>query len=204
MWADSYDLAGLGDPMTAEQIQMLKANYSPEDVAKILAQQGSSGDIAKVLAQQGSSGDSVAVAPTTEAQVINLINTVAKGLLEVQQTNAQTKLSTAQIANAEASKVQAQNYVMQQLQQGKQVMVPQSWLQAYTSSGTLTKWLTPILIIGGVALLGYAAYRYTKKGGRSSLTERGSGVGSTASLSEAGAAMSASNPRHRRRRKHRR
>jgi hypothetical protein len=134
--------------MTAEQIQMLNANYSPDEVARILA-----------------SGESTAtVAPTTETQIFNLINTVAKGLLDVQQTQAQTKLSTAQIAAAaEASKVQAQNYVMQQLQQGKQVMVPETWLQKYGSSDTATKWLTPILIIGGVGLLGYAAWKYSQK-----------------------------------------
>ncbi len=106
----------------------------------------------------------VAVQPSTSSQIFNLINTVAKGMLDVQKTQAQTKLSTAQAAAlSQASKVQAQNYVMQQLQQGKQVMVPESWLQKYASSGTLTKWLTPILIIGGVGLLGYAVYLYTKK-----------------------------------------
>ncbi len=198
MWADPYDLAGLGEPMTAEQVQMLNANYSPEEVARIVA---------------GSQPDQVAVAPTTEAQIFNLINTVAKGLLDVQQTQAQTKLSTAQIAaNAEASKVQAQNYVMQQLQQGKQVMVPESWLQKYSASDTMTKWLTPILIIGGIGLLGYALYKYTKGAKRAvpasssaKLVEPGL-MTPTSSLSEADAAMAASNPRRRRhrRRHHRR
>ena len=154
----------------------------------------------------------IAVQPSTETQIFNLVNTVAKGFLSIQQTNAQTKLSTAQIAAlAEASKVQAQNYVMQQLQQGKQVMVPQSWLEKYTTSDALTKWLTPILIIGGIGLLGYAAYKFSqqRKGSASAPPKAPapsqtsfSYSAPTTGLSEADASMAAANPR--RRRKHRR
>lgn len=198
MWADPYDMAGmdLGEPMTAEQIQTLNANYSPEDVAKILA---------------GGSEAAVAVNPTTETQIFNLIGTVAKGLLDIQQTGAQTKMSTAQAAAAaEASKVMAQNYVMQQLQSGKSIMLPESWLQKYGASGTLTKWLTPMLIIGGIALLGYAAYKYSQKRKGSSAPAAAPEQTSfsysvpTGSLSEGDALMAAANPRRRRRKKSRR
>jgi len=155
MWADPYDLAGLGLGATA-------ATYSSGE--EIPADQQAQAQ--QIIASRTASEATVSVQPSTETQIFNLVNTVAKGLLDVQQTNAQTKLSTAQIAAlAEASKVQAQNYVMQQLQQGKQVMVPQSWLDKYATSGTLTKWLTPILIIGGVGLLGYAAWKYSQKRG---------------------------------------
>jgi hypothetical protein len=149
MWADPYDLAGLGLGATA-------ATYSSGE--EIPAEQQAQAQ--QIMASRTASEAAVAVQPSTETQIFNLVNTVAKGLLDVQQTNAQTKLSTAQIAAlAEASKVQAQNYVMQQLQQGKQVMVPQSWLEKYSTSGTLTKWLTPILIAGGVGLLGYVLWK---------------------------------------------
>jgi hypothetical protein len=159
-------------------------------------------------APSASGAPQVAVQPSTSAQIVNLVNTVAKGLLEVQQTQAQTKLSTAQIAAAaEASKVQAQNYVMQQLQQGKQVMVPETWLQKYGSSDTLTKWLTPILIIGGVGLLGYIAYVYMKKSGKASskteTTVQGLGSVPSTSLSGADASMAAANPRRGGRRRRR-
>jgi hypothetical protein len=198
MWADPYDLAGmdLGEPATAEQIQALNANYSPEQVAQILA------------SNAGSS--SVAVNPTTETQIFNLIGTVAKGLLDIQQVGAQTKMSTAQAAAAaEASKVMAQNYVMQQLQSGKSVLLPESWLQKYSASGTATKWLTPVLIIGGIALLGYAAYKYSQKRKGVSAVETPSQktfsyTAPTTSLSEGDALMAAANPRRRRRRKSRR
>lgn len=198
MWADPYDMAGmdLGEPITAEQIQTLNANYSPEDVAKILA---------------GGSEAAVAVNPTTETQIFNLIGTVAKGLLDIQQTGAQTKMSTAQAAAAaEASKVMAQNYVMQQLQSGKSIMLPESWLQKYGASDTLTKWLTPMLIIGGIALLGYAAYKYSQKRKGSAAPAAAPEQTSfsysvpTGSLSEGDALMAAANPRRRRRKKSRR
>lgn len=182
MWADPYDLAGmdLGEPTTAEQI----------------------------LASD--TGTAVAVNPTTETQIFNLIGTVAKGLLDIQQTSAQTKMSTAQAAAAaEASKVMAQNYVMQQLQAGKSVLVPEGWLQKYSASDTLTKWLTPILIIGGIGMLGYVAYKYTqkRKGAAPEVAPSQTSFSysaPTSSLSEGDALMAAANPRRRRRRKHRR
>jgi hypothetical protein len=176
MWADPYDLAGLGvtledaklnlkysltqgDPLDPDSLRALQAAGISTDPAAY-STTGISTDPAVFPAGT----NLVSVQPSTETQMFNLANVLAKGFLTIQQTKAQTKLSTAQIAAlAEASKVQAQNYVMQQLQQGKQVMVPQSWLEKYTTSDALTKWLTPILIIGGVGLLGYAAYKYSQK-----------------------------------------
>lgn len=155
MWADPYDLAGLDDGMTPEQIKTLVANYSPDEVAKILSQQ--------------SGGQAASVQPTTQQQIVNLASMIAQGILDIEKAKAQTKLSAAQEkAAAEASKVAAQNYVMQQLQQGKSVLLPQNWLQAYQGSSGWIKWATPVLVIGGVALLGYAIYRYAQ--GRRSAT----------------------------------
>ena len=164
-----YTYSGPGEETEYTEAKAVGVQLSPEN-QKIADTYGATTPAAASAtpstapaAVKASSDPKVAVQPSTETQVFNLIDTVAKGLLAVEQVSAQTKLSTAQIAaKAEASKVQAQDYVMQQLQQGKQVMVPQSWLQQYASSDTLTKWLTPILIIGGVGLLGYAVYKHMK------------------------------------------
>jgi hypothetical protein len=194
-------------PLKATMEFPITSYLSPAGAQANLPEVTKSVGVTAPAAPSATGAPQIAVQPSTETQIFNLVNVVAKGLLAVQQTNAQAKLSTAQIAAlAEASKVQAQNYVMQQLQQGKQVMVPQSWLEKYSTSDTLTKWLTPILILGGLGLLGYAAYKYSqqRKGGTASKAEslstiQGAGSVPSSSLSEADASMAAANPRGRRR-----
>lgn len=164
-----FPYPGFDSPVdTTEMTKILQPTttsyLSPAGVQVDLPEIAKSYGVATPAPVSASGAPQMAIQPSTSSQMLNLANTIAKGLLDVYQTQAQTKLSTAQIAAAaEASKVQAQNYVMQQLQQGKSVMVPESWLQKYAASDTATKWLTPVLIIGGVGLLGYAAYLYTKK-----------------------------------------
>jgi hypothetical protein len=208
---DTTDLQRILQPTTTSYLTPAPYTYTGLGKEAEYAQQKDAATYGIMATGVSAAGvPQVAVQPSTSAQMFDLANVIAQGLLNVQKTQAQTKLSTAQAAAlAEASKVQAQNYVMQQLQQGKQVMVPQGWLEKYTTSDTLTKWLTPILIIGGVGLLGYAVYKYSqqRKGkpipkAEAKSTIQGSGSVPLSSLSEADASMAAANPR--RRRKHRR
>jgi hypothetical protein len=147
MWSDPNDLAGVGciDCFLGD----MGASVNP---AVFAAEQS------LLLANQ------VAVKPTTQDQIFNLINTIAGGILQERLAVQQTKLSSAEAAAAaQQSKVQAQNYVMQQLQQGKAVMVDKTWLDKFSASGGVVQTASTVLIIGGVALLGYAAYRWYAK-----------------------------------------
>jgi hypothetical protein len=143
-------------------------------------------------------GEMVAVQPTTQDQVFNTINLVAQGILNeriaaqnVKMTQAQAKAATAQ-AQAAAS-----NYVMQQLQQGEAVLVP----KAAVSTPSWAKWGGSAMVIGGVALLGYAIWKFQKSRGTSVRTA--SAVPSAPAMSSADdVSMAASNPfRSRRRRR---
>ncbi len=162
MWADPNDLAGVG---CIDCFLGAGDEAGLDAAAKMLSQQGPPEPF--LVKQAASTGEKVAVKPTTQDQIFNLINTVAKGILSERLASQQTKLSTAQAAAAaQQSKVQAQNYVMQQLKSGNAVMVDKGWLDKFSASSSAVKWGTTALIVGGVALLGYALFKRSKRSKR--------------------------------------
>jgi len=155
-----------GDPLDADSAQVLRA------AGISLNSQASTGT------------QTVAIQPTTEAQIFNTIDLVAQGILNERVAKQNVAMTQAQAqAAAEQAKAAATNYVMTSLQKGDTVLVSKSAVQ----TPTWASWSSKILLIGGVAVLAYVLWRKFGK-------KRAAPVASTAPV--------AANPR--RRKKHRR
>ena len=148
-----------GDPLDADSAQVLRA------AGISLNSQASTGT------------QTVAIQPTTEAQIFNTIDLVAQGILNERVAKQNVAMTQAQAQAA------ATNYVMTSLQKGDTVLVSKSAVQ----TPTWASWSSKILLIGGVAVLAYVLWRKFGK-------KRAAPVASTAPV--------AANPR--RRKKHRR
>jgi hypothetical protein len=99
----------------------------------------------------------VAIQPTTQDQVFNTINLVAQGILNERIAKQNVKMTEAQATAAtEQAKASATNYVMQQLQKGEAILMPKT---APVTTPGWASWGSKILVIGGVALLGYVLWK---------------------------------------------
>jgi len=98
----------------------------------------------------------VAIQPTTEAQIFNTIDLVAQGILNERVAKQNVAMTQAQAqAAAEQAKAAATNYVMTSLQKGDTVLVSKSAVQ----TPTWASWSSKILLIGGVAVLAYVLWK---------------------------------------------
>lgn len=205
MWADQHDLSGfygggLGVDPTLDQAKM-NLEYSrsqgdplDEGSIRVLRAAGISLDPAV-----GGSADVVAVRPTTQEQVFNTMNLIAQGILNERIAKQNVKMTEAQLqAATEQAKASATNYVMQQLQKGEAVLMPKTAV----NTPPWAKWGGTALVIGGVALLGYAVWKYMQKSRKAAPAVSAVPSAPTTTLSSADASMAAANPF--RRRKHRR
>jgi hypothetical protein len=207
MWADQHDLSGfygggLGVDPTLDQAKM-NLEYSrsqgdplDEGSIRVLRAAGISLDPA-----MGGSADVVAVRPTTQDQIFNTFNLVAQGILNERIAKQNVKMTEAQLkAATEQSKAAAANYIMQQLQKGEAVLVNKSLV----STPPWAKWGGTALVIGGVALLGYALWQFQKRRGASRAAVSSAVPSAPATtLSSADASMAAANPFRRGRRRRR-
>jgi hypothetical protein len=209
MWADQHDLSGFyGGGLGADYLPTLEQAKMNLEYSRTQGDPLDAGSL-QVLRAAGISLDpavssstgtaTVAIQPTTQDQVFNTINLVAQGILNERIAAQNVKMTQAQAqAATEQAKAAATNYVMQQLQKGEAVLVPKTAV----STPPWAKWGSTALIVGGVALLGYALWKF-QKGRAVSRATTASAVPSapTTTLSSADASMAAANPFRRGRRR---